>query len=67
MERAGFDRAGTIIGGFGALVCVACGAWRVAGNYEVGGFDIITLFDVGAALMVAGCLAKLHALGGRVS
>lgn len=57
-----FDLAGNVAGGLGILVCLAAGAIRVAGAYQMFGYEAITLFTAGIALMVVGCLAKLQAL-----
>jgi hypothetical protein len=57
--------AGNIAALLGILVCVAAGAARVLGNWYVGSVQIHPLFTVGVALMVFGCLAKLHLLSSK--
>jgi len=46
----------------GILVCIGAGGARVLGNWYLGGIQILPLFTLGVALMVMGCLAKLHLL-----
>ena len=46
----------------GILVCLIAGGARVVGRFYVGDVQIQPLFLVGVALMVGGCLAKLHLL-----
>ena len=57
--------AGNVTALLGILVCLAAGAARVLGNWYVGDVQILPLFVVGVALMVMGCLAKLHLLSAR--
>ena len=57
--------AGNIAALLGILVCVAAGAARVLGNWYLGGVPIHPLFTMGVALMVMGCLAKLHLLAAK--
>jgi type IV secretory pathway VirB2 component (pilin) len=47
----------------GVLLCLMAGLARVAGAFYLGGFELMTLFMGGMALMLAACLAKLHLLG----
>jgi len=56
---------GTAAGALGVLVTAAAGIVRLSGHYHLGGFELMTLFNGGVGLMVAGCLFKLHALGAR--
>ena len=44
----------------GLSVCAVAGVLRLMGHHQAIGFDVVTLFIVGIALMVAGCLAKLY-------
>jgi type IV secretory pathway VirB2 component (pilin) len=46
----------------GILICLVAGLARLAGSYHCLGFEAITLFIGGIALMVMGCLAKLQEL-----
>lgn len=52
---------GSAVGALGALLCLLAGAARLAGHFYLGGFEAMTLFNGGVGLMVAGCLARLHA------
>jgi hypothetical protein len=56
------DVAGNIVAGLGILICLGAGLARLAGSYTVFGFEAITLFTGGTALMVMACLAKLQLL-----
>jgi len=51
---------GNIIAIMGVLICLVSGGARAAGQYYVMGFEAMTLFNVGVALMVAAILAKVH-------
>jgi hypothetical protein len=53
---------GSIVGATGILICLLAGINRLTGGHWILGFETITLFTGGTALMIAGCLAKLHAL-----
>lgn len=61
MERT-LDLAGTSVGVLGILICLVAGAVRLTGKYHVLGYEAITLFIAGIALIVAGCFVKLHLL-----
>lgn len=52
---------GSVLGALGAMRCLAAGVARLAGHFHLGGFEAMTLFQGGVGLMVAGCLARLHA------
>jgi len=54
--------AGNVAGVAGVLICLIAGAFRVTGSYHVFGYEAMTLFNVGVAIMVAACLAKLHTI-----
>ena len=56
---------GNVAGLVGLLVCFVSGALRLSGMWDVHSFDLMTLFTVGIALMVAACLFKLQAMGGN--
>ena len=47
------------VGLLGVLLCVVSGMARVLGNPRLGGYESLTLFEIGVGLMVAACLAKL--------
>ena len=53
---------GNIIGVAGVLVIFVAGLSRLLGNYHLVGFELVTLFTGGIALMVMACLVKLHQL-----
>ena len=57
--------SGNLVALLGVLVCLIAGTARILGNWYVGGVEILPLFTVGVALMVMGCLAKLHLLTTR--
>jgi len=46
----------------GIAICLITGLMRLSGQLTVFGFEAITLFIGGIALMVMACLAKLHTL-----
>ena len=50
---------GTTLGAIGALACLLAGVARITGAFWVGDFQVMTVFDVGVGLMVAGCLLLL--------
>lgn len=51
---------GDIAAVVGIVVCLVAGLGRILGQYHVLGFEAMTLFVGGTALMVFACLAKLH-------
>ncbi len=51
---------GNIAGILGIAVCLITGIMRLSGHAIVFGFEAITLFIGGIALMVMACLAKLQ-------
>jgi hypothetical protein len=53
-----------VLGAAGALVCIGSVLARIAGNHYMLGIESMTLFNGGIALMVMGCLARLHAGSG---
>lgn len=52
--------AGNISAVLGVSVCLIAGLARIGGFYHLLGFEAVTLFIGGIALMVMGCLAKLQ-------
>lgn len=53
---------GNVAAGFGLLVCLLAGLWRIMGNYYMMGFQIITLFSVGVSFVVVAILFKVETL-----
>ena len=53
---------GNVIGVTGIIVCTLAGVSRLLGSYHLLGFESVTLFIGGMALMVMSCLVKLHQL-----
>lgn len=52
---------GNIAAILGIVICLITGLMRLSGQAVVFGFEAITLFIGGIALMVMACLAKLYA------
>lgn len=52
--------AGRTAAALGVLVCVGAGISRIFGMYHLMGFEVVTWFIVGIALMLMACLAKLY-------
>jgi hypothetical protein len=53
---------GDIAAALGVLSCAAAGLTRSFHTWSVAGLQINALFNLGIALMVLGCLAKLQVL-----
>jgi hypothetical protein len=53
---------GSLSGLAGAAICVTAGGMRVTGAFEIGGFELGTLFHVGVGLLVAACWLKLESV-----
>ena len=53
---------GNVIGATGIIVCALAGGSRLLGAYHLLGFETVTLFIGGIALMVMACLLKVHQL-----
>lgn len=53
---------GNIAGVLGILACLIIGAIRLSGTYQFLGHEPMAWLVGGIALMVMGCLAKLHVL-----
>jgi hypothetical protein len=64
MDRI-IEVVGNVVGVLGVLVCLGSGLVRVSGGFYLGGLQLMPLFTAGTALMVMGCLAKLHVLSRR--
>ena len=56
---------GRVLGIVGLVVCAVSGLARLAGRYTLNGFPVITSFQAGIALLVAGCFFLLLALASR--
>lgn len=56
------ELAGDITGFLGILLCLLSGGARLAGQFYFAGFETITLFMGGMALMLASCVLKLEVL-----
>ncbi len=52
--------AGRIAAVLGIAICAGAGVARILGMYELMGFEAVTLFIGGIALMLLACLAKLY-------
>lgn len=59
------DKLGSFAGVAGLLVCLLTGLMRLAGSFYLGELPLVTLFVVGAVMVVAGCFFKLEALSLR--
>ena len=55
------DIAGLASGLAGIFLCLASGALRLAGYWQILGFDLMTFFTVGMGLLIAACFLKLQA------
>ena len=56
---------GRLAGIVGLVVCAVTGLARLVGHYTLGGVPVVTLFEGGTALLVAGCFLLLCALAAR--
>jgi hypothetical protein len=56
---------GRLAGIGGVLTCAAAVIVRLYGRFFIGGFQVLTLLQVGVAAMVLGCLAYLAVLSER--
>lgn len=56
---------GRVLGIVGIVVCVVSVIERVAGQYVLAGFPVITLFEGGTTVLIAGCFCLLWALCAR--
>jgi hypothetical protein len=53
---------GGALGGVGFLLMLIAAVSRLTGHYYLGGFEVMSLFNGGVGIMVAGCFVKLHLL-----
>lgn len=51
---------GSIVGWLGVLICFVSGMMKLVGSYHLFDYETMTLFTVGIAMIVTGCLAKLE-------
>jgi hypothetical protein len=56
---------GRVTGLVGVGLSAVAGVARLAGVYQLGSFQALTLLDAGTAAMVMGCLAYLASLAER--
>ena len=56
------DLLGNVAGVTGIIVCTLAGVSRLLGSYHLLGFESVTLFVGGIALMIFSCLVMLHQL-----
>ena len=56
---------GAAVAVLGILVCLITGVLRLMGHYNVLGYETMTLFISGIALMVAACAVKLYLPNGH--
>ena len=60
-----WNAAGSLVGAAGVALCLITGVARLAGFPILLGFESITIFVAGIALIGTGCLFKLQALLSR--
>ena len=56
---------GRLLGLVGIVVCAFAGLLRLAGHYTLSGFPVLTLFEGGTAVLIAGCFCLLWVLATR--
>lgn len=54
------DVVGRLSALLGVLMCVVAGLSRIIGAYYLAGFEVLTLFQGGIALMVVACVLRLY-------
>ena len=62
MDSKQIDLAAVVFVVIGTLLCLAAGLGRIAGMYYIAGFQAVTLFIGGIAVMVFATYLKLHVL-----
>ena len=50
---------GRLAGAIGVLVCAVAATWRLLGHYDLGGFSVGALLQVGTAAVGIGCFLLL--------
>jgi hypothetical protein len=53
------NTAGRWAGVIGLVLCMLAVAWRLLGNYHLGGFEVATLFEGGTSAVLIGCFLLL--------
>ncbi len=56
---------GRLAGSLGAVLSAMALATRLAGSYQLGSFQALTVLEAGTAAMVVGCLAYVASLAER--
>ena len=54
------ETAANIAGVLGPAICLVAGLARVSGHFHLAGYEVMTLFTGGMAIMVFGILLKLE-------
>ena len=54
--------AGNVAAVIGLLMCLGAGLIRLAGNFHLFGYSLMTIFTAGMGLLLMACLAKLQLL-----
>ena len=62
-----FNGAGNVAGIAGIILCAVAGLVRAFGGFYLVGFEAITVFQAGMALLLVAVLAKLQVLVARQS
>jgi len=58
-----FGLGATLAATIGTLVCLISGVMRIVGHFHVLGFESMTLFTGGMALMLFAALLKIESIG----
>ncbi|MGD1983532.1 MAG: hypothetical protein PVF93_06455 [Chromatiaceae bacterium] len=67
MNRNFFGIFANIVAAIGIVACAASGLNRLLGNYYFLGFEAMTFFSGGIALMVFAALIKLYVIESQIS
>jgi hypothetical protein len=54
--------ASDVVAVLAVLICLAAGLVRLSGSYYLAGYEVLTLFNAGMAVMIFACLLKLKLL-----
>lgn len=54
--------ASDVVAVLAILICLAAGLVRLSGSYYLAGYEVLTLFNAGMAVMIFACLLKLKLL-----
>lgn len=60
--RKTLELAGNVAGLLGVMLSVGAGVGRIAGFFNLAGFEPMSLYLGGMGFMLGACLAKLHLL-----